>query len=87
MGGLQGVGAGRRVGLCMGAAAISMATGGGFLVPMAQRQEAAEQEHKGQSPGNTALPDAKHVLQVRRSRSYVNRGCAESYSHQTRRKS
>ncbi len=60
MGGLQGVGIGRRIGLCVGAAAISMADGCRFLVPMAQRQKAAEQQHKGQDPRNTALPDAKH---------------------------
>ena len=60
MSGLQGVGAGRRIGLCVGAAAISVAAGCGFLVLMAQRQKAAEQQHKGQDPRNTAMPDAKH---------------------------
>ena len=78
MSGLQGVGAGRRIGLCVGAAAISMAAGCGFLVLMAQRQKAAEQQHKGQDPRNTALPDARHTQQVRLSRSNVNRGCIES---------
>lgn len=74
MGGLQGVGAGQSAGLGVGAAAIIMGVEDRSLVPMAQRQKAAEQQHKGQAPRNTALPDAKHVRQVRLSRSYVNRG-------------